>query len=126
VADGLATWVRANLPADSNVVTDRFTGEVITSETRLNVPSPSQSRAFGLYREGDGASPSLRTFLADQHFTYWILDTRIESQLPAGKLFQGYLGPASVNVDALELAGHSDFLTPLYSTAHYLVMRISP
>jgi hypothetical protein len=122
----LAAWARGNLPKGAKVVTDRFTGEIVTSETTLNVPDPQESRAYGLYREGDSASPSLRAFLAERHFTYWILDRRIASEAPAGKLFEGYAGAASINPVALEEAGHTPFLTPVHTTQNYVVLAISP
>ncbi len=128
----LAAWIRANLPPDMKVVTDRFTGEIVTSETTLDVPNPDESRAYGLYREGDEASPSLRAFLAQHDFRYWILDTRIVSELPAGKFFEGYAGPNSVNQAALAGVGNSSFrspsgfLTAEYRSAHYVVLVIAP
>jgi len=122
----LAAWVRDNLPQGAKVVTDRFTGEIITSETTLDVPNPQESRAYGLYREGDGASPSLRAFLAEHHFSYWILDTRIATEQPAGKLFEGYKGPDSVNQAVLTGLGNSGFLTAEYTSAHYVVLYIAP
>lgn len=122
----LATWVRANLPQGAKVVTDRYTGEVITSETTLNVPNPDESRAYGLYREGDNASPSLRAFLAQHDFRYWILDTRIITELPQGKFFEGYKGPSSVNPAALIGLGNSSFLSAEYQSANYVVLFITP
>jgi len=122
----LASWVRDNLPQGAKVVTDRFTGEVITSETTLDVPNPEESRAYGLYREGDDASPSLHAFLAQHDFRYWILDTRLVTETPAGKLFEGYKGPDSVNPAALAGLGDSSFLTAEYRSAHYVVLVIAP
>jgi len=122
----LASWVRDNLPHGAKVVTDRFTGEVITSETTLDVPNPEESRAYGLYREGDDASPSLHAFLAQHDFRYWILDTRLVTEAPAGKLFEGYKGPDSVNPAALAGLGDSSFLTAEYRSAHYVVLVIAP
>jgi hypothetical protein len=128
----LAAWVRANLPQGAKVVTDRFTGEVITSETTLDVPNPDESRAYGLYREGDGASPSLRAFLDQHGFRYWILDTRILTEQPAGKLFEGYAGSGSVNPAAVAglanpgFLSASGFLSAEYQSAHYVVLVISP
>lgn len=130
----LAAWIRANLPPGMKVVTDRFTGEIVTSETTLDVPNPDESRAYGLYREGGDASPSLRAFLAQRGFRYWILDTRIATEQPAGKLFEGYAGPASVNQNALVgLANSTDgfvsaqgFLSTEYRSAHYVVLVIAP
>jgi hypothetical protein len=124
----LAAWAAADLPVGAKIVTDRFTGEVMTADTRLSIPSPSESRAYGLYREGDGASPSLRDFLAVNGFSYWILDTRIETQQPVQKFFQGYAGPVSINVAALRAVGvaQSTFLVPVHVTAHYLVLAIQP
>ncbi|MBV9097781.1 MAG: hypothetical protein JO079_06970 [Frankiaceae bacterium] len=122
----LASWIRANLPQGAKVVTDRFTGEVITSETTLDVPNPDESRAYGLYREGDNASPSLRAFLAQRGFRYWILDTRITTQLPQGKFFEGYIGPASINQAALVGLGTSSFLSAEYTSPHYVVLVIAP
>jgi len=122
----LASWIRANLPQGAKVVTDRFTGEVITSETTLDVPNPDESRAYGLYREGDNASPSLRAFLGQHNFRYWILDTRLIDQTPQGKLFEGYAGPASINPSALTGLGTSSFLSAEYTSAHYVVLVIAP
>lgn len=122
----LAAWVRDNLPQGAKVVTDRFTGEIITSETTLDVPNPDESRAYGLYREGDGASPSLRGFLAQHDFRYWILDKRIVTEQPAGKLFEGYKGPDSVNQAALVGLGHTSFLTAEYQSANYVVLFVTP
>jgi hypothetical protein len=122
----LAAWIRDNLPQGAKVVTDRFTGEVVTSETTLDVPNPDESRAYGLYREGDNASPSLRAFLARHGFRYWILDKRIVNELPQGKFFEGYVGPPSVNQAALAGLGTSSFLSAEYSSAHYVVLVIAP
>ena len=128
----LAAWLRANVPPGAKVVTDRFTGEIITSETTLDVPNPDESRAFGLYREGDGASPSLHAFLGQHNFRYWILDTRIVSEQPAGKFFEGYRGPDSVNPAVLaglvdsNFQSASGFLSAEYASAHYVVLVIAP
>jgi len=128
----LAAWLRANVRPGAKAVTDRFTGEVITSETALDVPNPDESRAYGLYREGDGASPSLHAFLAQHHFRYWILDTRIITEQPAGKFFEGYTGPDSVDPSVLAELGESSFVSPTgflsaeYRSAHYVVLVIAP
>ncbi len=101
----MANWMRANVPAGSHVVTDRYTGEIVTGLTADYVPAPNQSAAYGIYDSGGEPSANLRSFLRNNDFRYFVLDTHIYDELPAGGFFSGYKGyTESINVDSAE--GH--------------------
>jgi hypothetical protein len=122
----LSSWANAHLPGGSKVVTDRFTSEVLTAQTRLVTQSPEESYATTLYREGDAASQNLRSYLATHEFRYWIVDMRILTMQPAQRFFQGYTEPDSVSPVAIATAGSSSFLRLVRSTDHYRIYEIRP
>lgn len=122
----LAQWCNAHIPADTKIVTDRFTGEVIFADTRLQVPAPSDSEVYKLYYEGNRATYGLRKYLRQNHFEYWILDMRIAYYNPVQKMFETYRGPASVDGQLLLRAGDSRLLRIVYRTQNYEVLAINP
>jgi hypothetical protein len=122
--DALASWARANLPAGSKVVTDRFTGEAVIGYTQLRVPEPSDYLVYRLYREGGMPTPRLRDYLRQHRFRYFILDRRIGVEEPVQKLFPGYIGSRSVSRFALASVGRTPFLRVVHRTATYDVLRI--
>ncbi|HZU72643.1 MAG TPA: hypothetical protein VE990_07715 [Acidimicrobiales bacterium] len=122
----LADWLRRHLRPGQNVVTDRDTGEVITAYTRLDTPAPANTPVYQLYLQGNRPSPSLRRYLSEFGFSYWVLDLRIARDRPVQTLFATYAGPSSVNASAILQAGHgSSFLTVTHRTRDYEVLRIS-
>lgn len=122
----LAQWLNSHIPAGTKVVTDRFTGEVIYADTRLQIPAPSDSEVYKLYYEGNRATYGLRKYLRLNHFEYWVLDLRIAYYNPVQKLFESYRGPASVDGPLLVQAGHSRLLRVVHRTQHYEVLAINP
>jgi hypothetical protein len=121
----LARWADRALPPGSKVVTDRFTGEVITGYTDLRTVPPTESWALQLYREGGYATPSVTRFLAQHHYRYWIVDTRILTQLPKQKFFQNYVGPESVSPLAIETAGTTPLLRLVHRMGPYEIFWIN-
>jgi hypothetical protein len=120
-------WLASHVEAGAGVATDRFTAEAITAYTRLRVPDPTQSGVFGIYLRPELPAPAVRQALRAGAFEYFILDTRIEDELPAQAFFAGYNGPQSVNSQALRDLSRSTFISaPVYRSAHYAIYRISP
>jgi len=123
----VADWMRTNIPAGSHVVTDRYTGEVVTGFTRDYVPAPDQSEAYGIYDSGAHPSASLRDFLRSNHFAYFVLDTHIYDQLPVGGFFASYAGyTESINSTALKQIVSGSFAQLIYSDGPYRVYQITP
>lgn len=122
----LARWCDRHLPAGSDVVTDRFTGEVIEGDTRLDVPSPAEYEVYKLYLFGDAPPPLVLAALRAGRFRYFILDTRIEYLLPQNELFEGYEGPLSVSPAALRAMHDNGFATLIHRTAHFEVFALDP
>ncbi len=120
----LSDWAAKHLPAGANVVTDRFTGEQLTAYTTLNVPKPNQNPVFALYREGL-PSPVVVRALRDGDFRYFILDKRIENQLPQQRPWPGY-APGRVNTAALQRLNGSTFAKAIYRSQNYIVYSIDP
>jgi hypothetical protein len=120
----LAGWAAAHLPAGGHVVTDRFTGEELTAYTSLDVPRPDQNPVFALYREGL-PSPVVDKALRAGNFRYFILDKRVENQLPQQRPWPGYQ-PGLVNTAALQRLNRSTFAQLIYRSQNYLVYRINP
>lgn len=121
----VAAWVNDHTARGTRVVTDRDTGEIVTGYTHDDVPAPGDWLVYRLYQQGDAAAPRLRAYLESHRFRYWIVDLRIASQMPQQKLFEGYVGPQSVDPGALLSAGQDSFLHVVYSTEHYRVLAIS-
>jgi hypothetical protein len=122
--DGVATWMDTHLPERSKVFSDRFTSEALIAYTRLTVPDPSDYLVYRIYREGGNPTPRLRAYLEDQGFSYFVLDRRIGKDEPKQRLFQGYVGEASVSKAALASMGRTPFLRVVHRTPRYLVLRI--
>ena len=123
--DGVARWASATLPHGAKVVTDRFTAEVLTADTSLITPAPSDYGVLDLYAQGDHPSEPVRDFVAAHGFRYWILDTRIETMKPQQPFFQGYGARVSVNITALrELGSTGSYLHLLHRTSHYEIFEI--
>lgn len=122
----LAHWLNSNLPAGSHVVTDRYTGEVVEGYTFLDVPGPLETDVYGIYRDGSAPSSSLRSALRSGDFEYFILDTRIETQLPSSAFFASYHNSASVSISALTAMRDNSFSTLIHSESWYRVYRLNP
>ncbi|HTC68093.1 MAG TPA: hypothetical protein VK662_00870, partial [Acidothermaceae bacterium] len=120
-------WLGAHAPRGTAVVTDRFTAEAVTAYTFLKVPDPNQSGVFGIYSRPELPAPSVRAVLRAGKFEYFILDERIDSQLPAEAFFAGYHTYAVINSAALRNLTPSDFLSPpVYVSTHYAIYKIAP
>jgi hypothetical protein len=124
--DVAVRWMNENLPAGSAVVTDRFSGERLTAYSRLNIPSASQWEVYNLYRMGAHPTLELRRVLKADHFNYFLLDKRIERDIPVNKLFEDYEGPSSINVAALKEMGSNSFASIMFESPNYVVFALHP
>lgn len=125
-AVAVARWADAHLSPGSHVVTDRFTGEAVEGFSDLQVVSPNESAAFELYKQAGHPSPTLRGFLRKHDFAYFILDTRILTELPNQRLFSTYAGPASINARGLAEFTATGFSKLVYRSQHYRIYSLSP
>jgi hypothetical protein len=125
----VAEWLNTNVPTGSHIVTDRFTGETITGYTHDFVPTPNEAQAFGVFRFGayTDSHTLLREYLAANHFTYFVLDTHIENELPPGIFFPGWAGwSQSIGPADLHALGTTRFATLIHTDGPYQVFRIYP
>jgi hypothetical protein len=122
--DALASWLDQHIAPGTRVVTDRFTGEAVVAETRLQVPAPKDYLVYRLYQEGGEITPRVREYLRSEKFEYFILDRRIGQLEPVQRPFPGYLGPRSVSSARLGAVPASRSFTVVHRTTDYLVLRI--
>ena len=87
-----AKWANAHLPAGSKVLSDRTSNEVLTGYTDLFTATPTDGGAYDLYYSGPDISPFVRQLLARDGFQYFLLDPRVETQVPGVTPFPGYTG----------------------------------
>jgi hypothetical protein len=75
-----------------------------------------------------GAHPTLelRRVLKADHFNYFLLDKRIERDIPVNKLFEDYEGPSSINVAALKEMGSNSFASIMFESPNYVVFALHP
>jgi len=122
----LVQWLRTHVPPGTKVVTDRFTGEQLEGYTTLNPPAPGDYEVFALYREGEKPNGYLLKELRNGNFRYFILDTRIERDLPQVAFYEGYDSAGSVNVEAMKQMKGNWFATPVHRTPNFEVFELHP
>lgn len=123
----LAHWLNDRLPANTGVISDRFTNELLTGDSRLRVVSPTQGAVYGIYHDGPKPNDKVRRAVRDGKFDYFVLDKRILTTKPEQSFFQTYTSyDSSINIDALRRLGSTPFAVPVHSTSHYVVYQLNP
>jgi hypothetical protein len=122
-------WLSDHAAPGETVISDRSTSQAVAGFTQLDVPLPSSGHLYALYSLGGHPSPELRADLREAEVDYFVLDVRIETELPVTaypEYFPGYDGPSAVSVPALRELNNNPFSELLLATEHYRVYRLHP
>jgi hypothetical protein len=126
---GVAEWLAGNLPADSRLVTDRFTASLATSIGRQRLVIPWSGEPTWQLIAGDLMDPGYATALTGGRFDYLIVDDRMATLEPALGYWYDRNEPAWVHdaptavadVRRLDCVG---WAAAVFATEHYTVYRV--
>lgn len=123
--NAVITWLNAHVPVGAHVLCDRTTAEYVEAFTKLDVPKPSDWNSYQIYQYGDHPSSGLIYALRDGGFSYFILNTTIETQYPAESFFEGWT-PDMVYPRVMAHMHDTQFDTIVYRKGPYIVFRLHP
>ncbi|MET7290188.1 hypothetical protein [Streptomyces sp. NPDC005573] len=127
---GTSHWFRDTIGRRERVVTDRYTGLILVRDADSLPAAPSKGfQTYDLYFDSTPPSAYLVHELSSSHYTYFVVDKRMATQLPAIGVFfepdEPFAHGSSNPISARNLVryDHLPWTTKVYDSDSYAVYR---